>query len=58
MLLAWWPIWGDPASTFLGMRNMLAWGPKDLYSVVCDQGGTNRESIMVGLGWVLGAQAQ
>ena len=37
---------------------MLAWGPKDLYSTVCDLGETNRESIMASLGWVLGTQAQ
>ena len=36
---------------------MLARGPKDQYSAVCDLGRTNRESTMAGLGWVLGAQA-
>ena len=51
-------MWGDPASALSDMRNMLAQGPKDLYSVICDLGGTNRGSIVFGLGWVLGAQAQ
>ena len=25
-LLAWWLTWGDPASTIVGMRNLIAWG--------------------------------
>ena len=35
VVLAWWPIEGDPASTVKrGMRNMLARGPKDLFLVI------------------------
>ena len=30
VLLAWWPVWGDPASAIVGMRNLLARGPKEL----------------------------
>ena len=49
---------GDPASALLGMRTMLAWGPKDWYTIDSDMGETNRESIMASLGWVLGTQTQ
>ena len=33
MLLARWPIWGDPASAIVGMQNLIAWGPEDLLMV-------------------------
>ena len=33
-LLAWWPIWGDPASAIVGMQNLIAQGPKDLIVMI------------------------
>ena len=30
VLLAWWPVGGDPASAIVGMRNLIARGPKEL----------------------------
>ena len=34
VLLAWWSIKGDPASALVGMRNLLAWGPKNLVVMI------------------------
>ena len=33
MLLAWWPIWGDPTFAIMGMQNLIARGPEDLLMV-------------------------
>ena len=33
ILLAWWPIWGDPSSAIVGMQKLIARGPEDLVVV-------------------------